>query len=83
MPQKSREVDLVKEKILTYFRDHPNAADSLEGIAKFWLSDLDTAFSQEELKDILEQLVDDGVVRKSNRNIGGAIYSSAFGNLDS
>jgi len=72
---------LIKEKIIFYFRTHPNAADSLEGIARFWLRDQDFHISLDELKQILEQLVTEGKVNKSIRSAGGTIYSSSSSNV--
>ncbi len=49
-------------KILAYFRNHPEAKDSVQGIAKWWVQD-----NPYEVRQVLEKLVGlDLVGKRSN-----------------
>lgn len=37
MDEKAAEVDVIAERIRQYLHDHPNAADTIEGVARWWL----------------------------------------------
>ena len=50
-------------KILDYFRRHPQAKDSIEGIARFWVDADPVDVSRE-----LEKLVELGLISKRKNN---------------
>lgn len=59
------EASPLASKILDYFRRHPRAKDSVEGIAKWWVDE-----ERIEVRRALEELVDRGLVeRRSNASI--------------
>ena len=47
-----------------YLLEHPNAADSLEGISKWWLAGSQAKCSAENVQKALDYLVATGVVRR-------------------
>jgi len=60
----------VVEAIARYLDQHPGAADSEEGIAKWWLPTLDVEASSEDVRIALEALSRAGlveVVRSANK----------------
>lgn len=55
--RKARDIDAVAATIRQYLLDHPNAADTLEGVARWWLlGDADDAWLR-EVQLAIEQLV--------------------------
>lgn len=55
-------LERVVEAIARYLDKHPGAADSEEGIAKWWLPTLDVEASIEEVHAALEVLIRAGLV---------------------
>jgi len=55
-------------KILDYFRRHPQAKDSVEGIARWWVNE-----DPVEVRRVLDQLVDKNLVAK-RRNANFDLY---------
>lgn len=58
-------------EILSYARANPNAADTTEGIAKWWLRD---RYPLAEVARTLFELVEDGSVAKVEGNSSEPIY---------
>ena len=75
--QHDEEVVNIAREIKDYLEVHPNAADSLEGVVKWWLGRqrLETAASK--VKKALEYLDQRGVVTKSLTVDGQTVYSMA------
>jgi Fe2+ or Zn2+ uptake regulation protein len=73
----SDEVGSIAAEIERYLARHPNAADSADGIHRWWLP---TRFSEQPLESVesaLELLVDRGAVTKTVLEGGRVIYSGA------
>ncbi len=62
--------------ILQYLRTHPDAADSLEGIATWWLPGLDLEARPEAVQTALDQLVADRLVARFDLADGRTLYQS-------
>lgn len=58
-----REIADIAREIERYLDAHPNAADSVEGILRWWLTRQRYEQSAEHVKRALEHLVSAGVVR--------------------
>lgn len=58
--------------ILEYLARHPNAADTAEGIARFWLKGDSMA---EAVEEVMVELADRRLVRQTRQPDGGRIYS--------
>ena len=64
----------VAEEILSYLRNHPNAADTLEGILNWWLPRQRYETEQQRIEQGLEYLVTQGLVSKKVLSDGTILY---------
>lgn len=60
-----------------YVRSHPEAADSVDGIHRWWLDPALRDEARERVLDALERLVGEGVLRRVTLEDGQVIYSGA------
>lgn len=67
----------LSEEILTYLREHPNAADTPDGIIEWWLPRQRYEQSKEQIQKVLDDLVAQGLIKRDYLSDGTAIYSSA------
>jgi hypothetical protein len=67
----------VVDAIHRYLRSHPDAADSAEGVARWWLPSMNVAASVPEVEAALEHLLTLGLVRKRTLADGRVIYRAA------
>ncbi|VTU27733.1 MULTISPECIES: hypothetical protein [unclassified Variovorax] len=67
--------DGVERLIVDYLKAHPRAADSAEGIRRWWLGDSGAAASAEEIERALAQLVGEGLMRRVSLADGTQLYS--------
>ena len=68
------DIDAVAATIRRYLLDHPNAADTLQGVARWWLSGDAGEEWLSKVQRAIEQLVNRGeMVRKTLRD-GTVIY---------
>lgn len=65
----------IADAILAHLRQHPLAADSAEGVARWWLQPPLHGASLDEVERVLEALVARGVLRRVQLGGGGALYS--------
>jgi hypothetical protein len=78
-PAMAVDEDLVRsiaEAIENYLRSHPDAADSSEGIHRWWLPERLTQAQPESVVAALERLISTGVVRRNEVGGGGAVLYS-------
>ena len=66
----------IAKEINRYLVDHPNAADTIEGISKWWLVDERTSYSLDRVRRALEYLIAAGVVCKRTTTGVESVYSS-------
>ena len=64
----------ISRMILDYLRRNPDAGDTLEGIAKWWLETERIESSVEGVADALESLVEQGLVRVKESRGGNTLY---------
>ncbi len=59
MRQKKNNDDLEKisQEMIAYWKDNPEAIDTIEGIANWWLSERVKPFAIEDIKIVLKELV--------------------------
>ena len=60
----NQKTEQLARMILNYLRRNPNAADTLEGIAKWWLGFEKIESSVEDVANILENLVQQGIIER-------------------
>jgi len=72
----------IANEILTYLTDHPNAADTLDGIAKWWLLDRAVQFQLDQFKQALEELVAKELVTEQKGSDSKIIYRVNRGRLE-
>ena len=75
----SSELDLekVREAILHYLQNNPNAADSLDGVINWWLPQAYRKVEVVRIEQVLEQLIADGLVRKIALMDGTNLYGKS------
>jgi hypothetical protein len=64
----------IAQEIERYLEQHPNAADSAEGIQRWWLSKALAATQFADVQAACERLVRGGLLRKEVVPDGRAIY---------
>lgn len=69
----------VAQQIRDYLVNHPNAADSLEGIVAWWLGTPQRSTRLEIVRDALEQLQLKGLVVRRALPDGNTIYTATGG----
>ena len=71
----------IGNEILAYLVDHPNARDTLEGIAEWWLLEQQIKFQTARVKDALSDLVARGLIlekKGSNSHIHYRVNQSKY-----
>lgn len=64
------------EEILTYLREHSEAADTFEGIIEWWLPRQRFEQGKAQIQKALDDLLAQGLVKRDCLSDGTAIYSS-------
>lgn len=62
--------------ILRYLHDHPEAADSMEGIASWWLPQSGYSVTTESVQEALALLVDERRIARIDLADGRTLYQS-------
>ena len=65
---------VLHDEILIYMQNNPNAADSLKGIMEYWLPPEYGKVGGKVVEQALEQLIDEGVIRKTPLADGEVLY---------
>ena len=72
---KDPEAQKIVDQIEFYLKEHPNAADTTEGILKWWLPSGEEASSL-SVQQALDYLISNSVVKSSTNTNGNKVYSS-------
>lgn len=67
----------VMEAIEAYLARHPEAADSAEGIARWWLAAGGLEVAADEVRRALARLIEFGIVRMDRTPDGRPLYRAA------
>jgi hypothetical protein len=70
-------VNTIADEIARYLKDHPDAADSLEGIRRWWLPRVRLEETTAQLEEALEDLLRRGVVVRQGLADGTVLYRRA------
>ena len=66
--------EILCRKILSYLEKHPNAGDTLEGIAVWWIEQQLIEELVDEVEEALESLVKKGLIQANISQPGLTIY---------
>lgn len=67
---------VVIQAVLDYLVRHPSAADSAEGVARWWLIDLSEPVQPDAVKSALESMVQQGLLRTATLADGSTLYAA-------
>lgn len=70
-------MNTIAEEIARYLSEHPDAADSLDGIRQWWLPRLRLQEAIAQIEEALEELVERGVVVRQDMPDGTVVYRRA------
>jgi len=70
------DVQRIANEIENYLKDHPNAADTIEGITKWWLPGQGIEVSSLIVQQALNYLGSKSVVKTNANPCGNKVYSS-------
>ena len=70
------DVQQIADGIECYLKNHPNAADTIEGITKWWLPGQGIEVSSLIVQQALNYLGSKSVVKCNNNPCGNKVYSS-------
>ena len=76
------ESKVLAEQIERYLDSHPDAADSLEGIVKWWIPHQQYIESVDKVYKALNYLVENGMLSQKTLSDGSKIYVKKNGRLD-
>jgi hypothetical protein len=72
-PRSPDDEERVRARILRYFADHPNAADTADGVRRWWLADLPCTLP--DVERALDGLVGEGQLTARTLPDGSTVYS--------
>lgn len=70
---------ILEEQILRYLQAHPRAADSREGIERFWLQGAGASMDPDAVQQALDGLVERGLLRRNEVAGGKLVYGAILG----
>ena len=70
------EIERIADEIQRYLLKHPNAADTLEGVTKWWLQRLRYEETTELVHKALQYLIDSKQIRKTTNSDGSIIFKN-------
>lgn len=73
--QKQNDWREVEHAVLAYLAQHPDAADTLEGIVSWWLPQQRYETERRRIESALGHLVDRGQLRRDRLPGGAALYA--------
>ena len=71
----------IADEIARYLQDHPEAADSLDGIRQWWLPRLRLQEASAQIEEALRELLDRGVIGRQVMPDGTVLYRRAEGDV--
>jgi hypothetical protein len=77
MSFRNETIDVIEKALLTYVAANPKAADSVEGISKWWLGALQFDPCPAHVMMALERLEERGLMQRMRQTDGHVIFSAA------
>jgi hypothetical protein len=65
----------IEQAVIAYLNNHPQAADTLDGIVAWWLPRQRYETARERIASVVDGLVDAGVLRCKALPDGGGLYA--------
>jgi hypothetical protein len=65
----------IEDAVVSYLRNHPEAADTLDGIVSWWLPLQRYEIGRARIEDALTHLVEAGILRRDQLPGGAKLYS--------
>jgi len=65
----------IEDAVILYLRNHPDAADTLDGIVDWWLPQQRYETARSRIEHVLGRLVAAGLLRRDNLPGGGDLYA--------
>lgn len=76
MAENVSDIEEIAHKIRRYLSDHPNAADSLDGVVHWWLARQQVELSAEKVKMALDYLVSNDLMSRTTTAGGKEVYAN-------
>jgi hypothetical protein len=67
----------IEDAVVSYLRNHPEAADTLDGIVSWWLPLQRYEIGKARIEVVLAHLVEAGILRRDQLPDGAKLYSFA------
>jgi hypothetical protein len=75
LDEQQRMIDLIADRLRGYLGAHPKAADTLEGITEWWLSEEGVNRDPKIVQQALDQLVSEQAVIRTESPDGQILYA--------
>ncbi len=72
-----QEIERIARDVQAYLQNHPHAADTLEGVVKWWLTRQRYDRAEAQVSRALELLEQRGLVARATTTDGRPVFSSA------
>lgn len=69
------QTEQIAQKILEYLKQRPQACDTLEGVARWWMMSQQLSEAVEQIQQVLEQLRATGQIKERLGADGRIVYS--------
>lgn len=76
MAKQQPTIDEISAALRQYCADHPRAADTFEGVLRWWLPDSLRTVAASDMALVLEALVSEGAVTRRTLGDGSVVYFS-------
>jgi len=75
--KRAKQVQKIADEIARYMKDHAHGADTLEGIARWWLTKQRLSETEDKVKEAVDSLHSRGLIEKRVLPDGTILYSPA------
>ena len=82
VPDEDAEIRALGDEIMRYLKTHPSAADTADGIVRFWIPRQRAAELTAKVQQALDYLVEQGQINEVELAGGQVIYSGSAGKTE-
>jgi hypothetical protein len=76
-PNRAKEVQDIANEIACYMKQHAGGADTLEGVARWWITRQRLSEAEQKVREAVEWLYSEGLIHKRVLADGTVLYSPA------